>query len=231
MAKRGFDILFSAFALLLVAPLMAAVATGIGLSSPGPILFRARRVGLKGKPIVMYKFRTMHVAREDGEARITAAEDPRVYSFGSLLRRLKLDELPQFYNVLIGDLSVVGPRPEDPGIVAEHYSPRDIETLSVKPGLVSPGSLFNYTHGDIFLRDDPQTERRYLSELLPIKLSLERFYVRRAGMAYDLLLIFRTISIIFQRLLGRERFPLPPEVQALDAGLEAKLETFIVNRA
>ena len=176
MAVRLFDFITSLITLIVGAPILAAAAIGIRLSSPGPVLYRAQRVGRGASQFVMYKFRTMHI--RSGPV-ITAMRDSRIFAFGSLLRRLKIDELPQFFNVLRGDMSIVGPRPEDPMIVSKSYSREDHETLSVLPGLLSPGSIYYYTHGEQLVGngDDPTTT--YLEVALPIKLALDRVYVQQ----------------------------------------------------
>src|SRR6266446_6003127 len=150
MAKRLFDICVAAAALIVGAPLLGLAALGIRLASRGPILYRATRIGLRGRRFTMYKLRTMHVARAAGPL-ITGTDDPRVFAWGRLLRHTKIDELPQLWNVLRGDMAIVGPRPEDPAIVERYYSAADFGTLNVRPGLASPGSLFHYTHGDELL--------------------------------------------------------------------------------
>jgi lipopolysaccharide/colanic/teichoic acid biosynthesis glycosyltransferase len=212
MAKRLFDIVFSLLALVLLAPLLLLAGIGIRLSSPGPILYRARRAGRNGTPFVMHKFRTMHHSVAAPGGAITGAHDPRVFAFGSLLRRLKIDELPQLYDVLRGKMSIVGPRPEDPRIVSEHYTEQQWETLRVPAGLASPGSLYNYTHGDRYLASDDPV-RAYLDTLLPIKLALETVYVRRASFFYDLQIIARTAWVIPLVGFGSHHFPDPPEME------------------
>jgi lipopolysaccharide/colanic/teichoic acid biosynthesis glycosyltransferase len=162
----------------------------------------------------MYKLRTMHVAPRAGEAAgspITAPRDSRVFRFGHWLRRAKLDELPQLFNVLRGDMSIIGPRPEDPRLVAAHYAPVHLETLAVRPGLSSPGSLYSYTHGDVLLSAE-RPEGSYAELLLPVKLALDLVYVRRASLPYDLALVARTAWIIAATLAGRRVFPEPPEM-------------------
>src|SRR5437763_11728518 len=116
MVKRLLDVVLSGVGLALVAPVLAIAALGIRLASPGPVLYRARRVGRAGAPFTMYKLRTMHQRRPGRASRITGQDDPRVFPLGALLRRTKIDELPQLFNVLRGDMSIVGPRPEDPDI-------------------------------------------------------------------------------------------------------------------
>ncbi len=207
--KRALDVVLSATALLLLSPLLAAVAVAVPLASPGPAIYRARRAGVGGRPFTMYKFRTMHVG---GGAPITAGDDPRVFPLGRLLRRLKVDELPQLFNVLKGDMSIVGPRPEDPDIVARHYAPMHMETLAVRPGLTSPGSVYYYAVGEETLRHGDAVDA-YVERLLPVKLALDIVYVREASLAYDLSLVLRTAAVIAARAAGRRRFPDPPELR------------------
>src|SRR6266508_1285114 len=183
MVKRLFDIVVSAVALVVLAPVFLLAAAAVRLSSRGPIFYRARRAGRGGEPFTMHKFRTMRVSRGGNAAAITGPLDPRVFPVGALLRRLKLDELPQLFDVLRGKMSLVGPRPEDPRIVRDHYRPQDHETLRVLPGLASPGSIYNYTHGEAILaRGD--AEQVYAEKLLPVKLALETVYVGEASFLY-----------------------------------------------
>ena len=215
MVKRLFDVALSGAALLLAAPLLAVAALAIRVTSPGPVLYRARRVGRDGQPFTMYKLRTMHVAPPGDASVITARNDPRVFRVGALLRKSKLDELPQLLNIVRGEMSIVGPRPEDPKIVEQHYTPAYRETLSVRPGLASPGSIYNYTHGERFLSAE-SPERDYVERLLPIKMAMEVVYVRRADVLYDVAVIARTLVVLVASMLGRHDFPDPPE--AADAG-------------
>jgi lipopolysaccharide/colanic/teichoic acid biosynthesis glycosyltransferase len=180
------------------------------LADGKPIIYRARRVGKGGGTFAMYKFRTMYVGAER-KGPITAPGDSRCFAFGSLLRRLKIDELPQLVNVLKGEMSIVGPRPEDPKIVAERYSESQRETLRAVPGLLGPGSLFDYTHGDQFLRSDA-SEEAYSRLLLPVVLALDTVYLRKASLAYNLRLLGRTAWAILGKALGRTHFPDPPEM-------------------
>ncbi|MBI4420876.1 MAG: sugar transferase [Gemmatimonadetes bacterium] len=211
MGKRLFDVLTAAIGLALAAPILGFAALGIRLTSPGPAVYRARRIGLGGRPFLMYKLRTMDVHHAHARSRVTGAQDPRVFPLGSLLRHAKIDELPQLWNVLRGDMSIVGPRPEDPELVAEHYAPVHWDTLSVRPGLASPGALYSETHG-LHMLADADPERGYLERLLPVKLALDLVYVRRASCWYDLRIVGRTLTIIAAKLAGRRRFPDPPEM-------------------
>lgn len=212
MAKRLIDIVLALTMLLLSSPLMLLAAVGIWLSSPGPVIYRARRVGRNGKRFTMYKFRTMEVAQSSGSSRISAQDDRRVFAFGAWLRRLKIDELPQSFNILKGDMSVVGPRPEDPFMVEQHYAPEHMDTLLALPGLSSPGSIYNYTHGERRLADQPDVEAYYLEHLLPLKLALDLVYVREASLRFDLRIMMRTVWVILCMGLGRRTFSEPAEM-------------------
>jgi len=219
MVKRLFDVVCASVALVVTAPLIGLAAIGIKLTDPGPVLFRARRVGYLGRQFTMFKLRTMRagdsgLGAEDSEGpRITGHQDERISPIGKILRRTKIDELPQLFNILLGDMSIVGPRPEDPAIVQEHYSSPDLETLGVRPGLASPGSLYQYTSGDVLLHaDDPETH--YVDKLLKTKLALDRVYIRRASLRSDLKMIGRTIWTIGAIAVGRKKFKHPPEMAA-----------------
>jgi lipopolysaccharide/colanic/teichoic acid biosynthesis glycosyltransferase len=218
VAKRILDLVLSAVALVAALPVLAIAALAVRLSSPGPVLYRATRVGRGGRPFTMYKLRTMHVNQSGAGAKlansaITAKDDPRVFPVGLLLRQTKLDELPQLFNVLRGDMSLVGPRPEDPRFVEKNYTPADLATLDVRPGLTSPGSVWYYTTAESELtNDDP--ERHYVERVLPTKLALDLVYVRDVSWRYDLVLIGRTILVLAALVIGWRRFGDPPEMPA-----------------
>ena len=216
MAKRLTDIVLAGVGLVLALPLLALAAVGIKLASPGPIVYRARLTGRDGRCFTMYKLRTMHVRTAEAGSVITAARDRRVFALGGILRLCKIDELPQLVNILRGDMSVVGPRPENPEIVRRHYRREHRELLAVRPGLTSPGTLFDYTHGDeIVGADDP--EQRYVEHMLPLRTALDLVYVRDASWLYDARLIARTLGLIAATAAGRRRFALPPELAAAQA--------------
>ena len=209
-AKRMLDVTLAGIALIVVAPLLALLAIGIRLAGPGPIFYRAQRVGRDSRPFTMYKLRTMRIG-DAATTVITAHGDPRIFPLGRLLRRLKLDELPQLVNILRGEMSIVGPRPEDPSMVRRFYAPFYYKSFDVPPGLTSPGSIYAYTHGEAQL-DLRDAERSYGEQLLPIKMALDLVYVARAGVGYDIALICRTVWTLGTALLGRRSFPLPPEL-------------------
>lgn len=212
MAKRLFDILLSSIALLLSSPLWLAAAIGIALSSPGPIFYGAMRIGKGGIPFRMAKFRTMTFGTA-GQSEITAPGDNRVFPLGRVIRLLKIDELPQLLNILRGEMSIVGPRPESDIIVAEHYTGWMRETLDVVPGLTSVGALFGYSYGDDLI-DPLRPEETYVEKVLPAKLALERAYLERASFFGDILNIVRTAVAIVGVPLGLKIAPARADLRA-----------------
>jgi lipopolysaccharide/colanic/teichoic acid biosynthesis glycosyltransferase len=202
MLKRWFDVAVGVVGLALAAPLMLLAATAVRLAGPGPILYRAVRVGRGGRPFEMLKFRTMRHDRAAPGPVITGASDARVFPLGALLRRTKIDELPQLVNVLRGEMSVVGPRPEAPEIVAAHYGEDGWKTLQVRPGLTSPGSLHYYLYSDEAL-SGPDPEEAYVHRLLPEKLALDVRYLARQSPLRDMGVIIATIITIVMLGLGR----------------------------
>lgn len=210
--KRFVDICFAVFFLTFGLPFFVLAAVGIKLTSPGPLLYLAQRQGRRDAVFTMYKFRTMHIAAA-GQAGtvITADNDARVFRFGNILRKLKIDEFPQFINVLKGDMSVVGPRPEDPRIVANHYTDWMLETLDLRPGITSPGAIFYYADGEnLVTQADP--EGSYVTQILAPKLAIERAYIARATWFSDLVCIGHTALAIFGKATG---WRIPPMAQDL----------------
>lgn len=212
MAKRLFDIVFALGVLIAVSPFLIFAAIGVAISSPGPVLYHANRVGKDMKNFKMLKFRSMTVGADKSGA-ITSQSDSRVFPFGALLRKLKVDELPQFLNVLKGEMSIVGPRPEDPGIVERSYTPWMKETLLIKPGITSPGALFYYAFG-LEILGDGDAEKTYLSRLLAPKLAIDRAYMDRATFWSDLQCVCMTFLAIIATGLG---FSIPPRPIDMEA--------------
>lgn len=180
--------------LLLVSPVLLAVAGFVKISSPGPILYRQERVGLGGRVFRIVKFRTMHRDAETRGPAVTSAMDPRVTGVGRWLRRLKLDELPQLWNVLKGEMSLVGPRPEVPRYV-ESYSPAQRRVLTVRPGITDLASIA-YRREEELLAGHADVDRYYREVVLPYKLNLNLQYLDRMSFAYDLLLLTRTTRVL-----------------------------------
>jgi len=196
LTKRLFDLVGAAVALLLLSPLLLAAALAVKLDSPGPVFFRQQRVGRGGVPFRIHKFRTM---REGAPGlQITVGDDPRITRVGRWLRRTRVDELPQFIDVLQGTMSLVGPRPEVPRYV-EFYPPELRErVLSVRPGITDPVSLAYADESELLARAaDP--EREYVEVLLPRKLQAAAAYAERATLWTDLGVLLRSVGV----LLGR----------------------------
>ena len=204
MVKRLFDIIASLTALVCFGPVILLAAIGVRLSSKGPAFYCAQRAGVNGEPFTLYKLRTMKIDQGSNASAVTGAADARVFAFGSLLRKTKLDELPQLWNILRGDMSVVGPRPEDMIIVEKHYDEIAMATLAVRPGLSGVSSLYNYTHGEKMLTGE-NPEQIYAERLLPIKMALETVYIRDASFAYDIWIICRTMVVIAKIAAGKIR--------------------------
>jgi len=199
MLKRTFDFIMALAGLVLLSPVMLAIAVAIRLDSPGPVLFRQERVGRHGRPFRILKFRSMRwqPVGDRSSPELTVAGDARVTRTGRWLRASKLDELPQLINVLRGEMSLVGPRPEVPRYVA-HYPPGVRErVLSVRPGITDEASILFRNEGEILSRS-PDPEQAYLTEVLPRKLEIYDAYARRHGLLGDLRILART----FLRVMG-----------------------------
>lgn len=198
MVKRLFDILFASLALVLLSPLLLAIALWVRWDSPGPVVFRQRRVGLEGRAFDIYKFRTMHRQATTSGLLITVGQDPRITRAGKWLRRYKLDELPQFVNVLRGQMSVVGPRPEVPRYVEVYPLDLRESVLSVRPGITDLASIA-FRDEAALLSGSPQPERTYVEQILPVKLQYAHEYVRSRTLWLDIRIIVWTVMA----LLGR----------------------------
>ncbi len=188
--KRNFDVVIGLGVLAVAAPVMALIALAIRFDSPGPIFYVCRRVGLGGREFGMLKFRTMIAG--DGPA-ITLRDDPRVTRFGGWLRKTKLDELPQLVNVVRGEMSLVGPRPEDPRYVAR-YTAEERRLLSVRPGMTSAASLGGWNESERLAGGD--WERQYCDETLPAKLASQLDDLEHTSLAHDLAVLARTVVAI-----------------------------------
>lgn len=196
MAKRCFDLLVASFALLLLSPLLLGLALWIRLDSPGPALFRQERVGRHGKPFRIHKFRTMRT--DAAGLPLTVGLDARITRAGHWLRSRRLDELPQLIDVLKGDMSLVGPRPEVPRYV-QHYPPALREAvLSVRPGITDPASLAHLDEGAL-LAQAADPERAYVEQVLPAKLAQQVAYAGSATLASDLRILLRTLRLLASR--------------------------------
>jgi lipopolysaccharide/colanic/teichoic acid biosynthesis glycosyltransferase len=189
--RRGLDIAVSGTLLVLTAPVLGALALAVRAESRGPALFRQERVGRDGRMFRLLKLRTMVADAPSRGGALTAPGDPRVTRLGAVLRRWKLDELPQLVNVLRGDMSLVGPRPEVPRYVAG-YSPRQRAVLRVRPGITDPASLAYVDEAAVLARFD-DCERAYVEVVLPAKLALSLDYLDRRTLRSDLGILARTL--------------------------------------
>jgi lipopolysaccharide/colanic/teichoic acid biosynthesis glycosyltransferase len=187
---RFFEIVLALVGLILCLPVFLVAAVLIKLHDGGPVLYHARRIGLHGRPFSLLKFRGMIPNADRLGGALTTATDNRVTPVGLFLRKYKLDELPQLWNVLVGDMGFVGPRPEDPRYVAL-YTPDQLRLLGVRPGITSPASLM-YRNESALLAGDG-SEERYISTILPHKLSLELEYLKHRTLWTDIALILRTV--------------------------------------
>src|SRR5262245_6051115 len=197
MMKRTFDILVSAAGLVLLSPIFLVVALLIKADSPGPIFFLQERMGRRFQPFHIYKFRTMVPEAPRLGKLITAGEDPRITHVGRILRQTKIDELPQLLNVLKGDMSLVGPRPEVRQYV-ELFRPDYEEILQVSPGITDLASV-HYRRESEILGQAENPEERYVKEILPEKIRLAKEYLRQSSLYFDASLIIQTLLVLVKK--------------------------------
>lgn len=197
MIKRAFDIACATLGLLLLSPVMAVIAFLIKRDTPGKVFFRQERVGRFGRSFRIHKFRTMVSGAATGGPAITAAHDPRITPAGRFLRKHKLDELPQLIDVLIGDMSLVGPRPEVPEFVAMYPSKVRDEVLSVRPGITDETSV-RFRNEDALLANASDARKFYIETILPLKLASYLDYVRTRSFRRDFSILARTALAIIK---------------------------------
>ena len=195
MAKRLFDLFWVIPGLLFLSPLLVVIAIWIKVDSPGPVFFRQIRVGLGGREFKVLKFRTMVPDAEKMGLKITVGGDPRITRSGDFLRKYKLDELAQLFNVLSGKMSLVGPRPEVPEYVALYPADVREKILSVKPGITDLASL-EYKDENELLKDADNPHEVYVQEIMPRKLDYYVQYVEQRTLWFDFIIILRTIVAI-----------------------------------
>tara|TARA_R110002049_G_scaffold299634_1_gene489957 strand:- start:344 stop:955 length:612 start_codon:yes stop_codon:yes gene_type:complete len=197
MLKRSFDILSSGLGLLFISPVLFIVSMVIALSSKGGVFYKQSRVGLHGINFNILKFRTMYTGSDKNGLLTVGDRDPRVTPIGYYLRKYKLDELPQLINVFIGNMSLVGPRPEVSKYV-NLYSQEDRIVLSIKPGITDYASIFFRNENEI-LKSASDPEKKYIEEVMPRKLELNKKYIEEKGILTDLKIIFLTFKSIFNK--------------------------------
>lgn len=195
--KRCFDVTASFFGILFLLIPFAAVAVAVKCSSRGPVFFRQVRVGKNGREFRIYKFRTMVADAEKKGMQITVGGDSRVTGIGRVLRKTKVDELPQLFNVFAGQMSFVGPRPEVPHYV-EMYSDYQKNVLRIKPGITELASIVYRDENDV-LANSEDPERTYIEEIMPEKIKLNMQYMQKMNVFYDIYLIFRTFAAVLKR--------------------------------
>jgi lipopolysaccharide/colanic/teichoic acid biosynthesis glycosyltransferase len=201
IVKRAFDLVVASVALVVLSPVMAGIAAAVRLTSPGPILYRGVRTGLHGRPFRIAKFRTMTVDAERYGV-TTSLGDPRVTRLGSFLRRYKLDELPQLLNVIAGDMSIVGPRPE----VAEHtnaYTDEERAILTVRPGITDYASI-KYVALDEVVGSE-NAHDFFIKKVRPDKNRLRLEYVRNQSFGEDLVIVARTVAVVMKKAVAPRR--------------------------
>jgi len=211
MIKRAFDIVVASILLLFTSSLILLSAIAIKLTSPGPIFYLAERAGLRGERFLMYKLRTMHVGRDSVDQRVTEENDARITKVGAILRKCKLDELPQLWNVLIGEMSIVGPRPEDWEIVQTCYTPEQMRTLDVRPGIASYAEVRWYP--DLTYHDPPPSnipmQEWYIQRHMPLELQESLRYVEEQSIWLDLKIIFQIArNVVLYSIIPPKKQPL-----------------------
>ena len=199
--KRAFDILAAFCGILISSPIWIITIIGILISDPGPIFYKAVRIGKDNKEFAMWKFRSMRVPRNDSEKSEASfkADTNRIFAFGALIRRLKIDELPQLLNILGGSMSVVGPRPAAKDQVAIMRAGKYNVASTVKPGITGPAALYDYIYGDSV--EDPD---EYTKLVLPTRLELEAYYPSHMGALYDIKMMWYTAVCILASVFGKE---------------------------
>lgn len=195
MLKRLFDLVFTIPGVIVLSPVLLVLALWVHFDSNGPIFFRQERVGRNGVNFRIFKFRTMVVDAEKQGKQITVGADKRVTRSGEVLRKYKLDELPQLFNVILGDMSLVGPRPEVPRYIAEYTEEERQEVLSVRPGITDNASIEFRSENEI-LGQAQDPEWAYIHEVLPIKIRYYREYVQNHSLWGDFVIILRTFTAI-----------------------------------
>lgn len=200
--KRILDVILSGFAIIVLSPILIITAVAIKLSSPGPVLFRSIRVGKDRKPFDFYKFRSMHVVDErHQQKKLYIADQDRLFLVGKIVRRLKLDELPQLLNILQGHMSIIGPRPMPQSSVDEVYYGKYAPVTTIRPGLSSFASLYDTVIGDTYTDDV-----LYQKEVLPIKQELELLYLKKESFFTDFRLVLETMLVVVLSFVGKATF-------------------------
>lgn len=201
--KRVMDVIFSGLAIVCSFPFWIATIIGIEISDPGPIFYKSSRVGKDNEEFLMYKFRSMRIlkdAKSGSEASLRPEAD-RIFPWGKIIRKLKLDELPQFLNIFWGDMSIIGPRPLARDQKNLFRFGKYDETKTVKPGISGPAALYDYIYGDQFEEADIDD---YLEKVYPTRRELEFVYIKKEGFLFDTWMFFETALCVILRIFGKE---------------------------
>lgn len=196
MLKRIFDILASGIGIVIASPLFLVATIMVKRDSPGPVFYRAQRVGKKGRLFTMYKFRSMVINADKLGGPSTAGDDPRLTRSGMFLKKYQMDELPQLLNVFKGDMSLVGPRPEVK-TYTDMFTEEEKAILGVSPGMTDYASLWDFHEGEI-LKGAIDPEKAYMEQVRPEKIRLQLKYVRERSFLVDLKIIFQTVGRVFK---------------------------------
>lgn len=207
--KRLFDICSSGIALIVLIPVWLLAVVGIEISDPGPVFYFANRVTKDNRTFKMFKFRSMRVDKNANEKSLRPDQD-RIFQWGRVLRKTKIDELPQLLNVFFGDMAVVGPRPAAVDQIPITRGGENAIVSSVKAGLTSPAALYDYLYGD-----EIEDEAEYMDKVAPTRLALDRYYIGKQTVGYDIKLIWYTVLCILGTIVKR------PQVKILEEMIDA----------
>jgi len=217
--KRAFDIFASALGIIVTSPIWLITVIGIEISDPGPVFYKATRIGKDNKEFSMWKFRSMRVPKKESEKSEASfkADVNRIFPFGALIRKLKIDELPQLLNIFGGSMSVVGPRPAAKDQVEVMRAGKYNIASTVKPGLTGPAALYDYIYGD-----DVEDLEDYKRLVLPTRLELEAYYPAHMSIGYDIKMIWYTVICILASIFKKEPKKIFKELTECVDGSEEK---------
>ena len=225
--KRVIDFILSGLAIICSSPFWIVTIIGIELSDPGPIFYKANRIGKDNKEFSMYKFRSMCVLKEPkkGSEASLRPETDRIFPWGKIIRKLKLDELPQFLNIFLGDMSIVGPRPVAKDQMHLFRYGKYDEAKVVKPGITGPAALYDYIYGDQFEEADVE---EYMEKVYPTRRELEYVYVKKEGFLFDTWMFFETAWCVILSIFGKENTRLLKKLTEMAKLTDTELESELV---
>ncbi len=221
--KRLIDIVLSFLAIVFSSPFWIVTIIGIEISDPGPVFYKANRIGKDNEEFSMYKFRSMRVLKEPrkGSEASLRPETDRIFAWGKIIRKLKLDELPQFLNIFLGDMSIVGPRPVAKDQMNLFRFGKYDEAKKVKPGITGPAALYDYIYGDQF---EEANIDEYMEKVYPTRRELEYVYVKKQGFLFDTWMFFETAKCVIYSLFGKENTELLSKLRRMAMKSNPKLK-------